>query len=370
MAWNIIIYGNSTSCAYLASYFARQGHHVQWTYRKRSISLRPQRLRRKQIKSIVSLLGSQGITSEFLLSAPEVMEWQAKSGIFPRQQEFWRSFKEEHIEKWVNDGELFNALRECAQKLKVETREISGPAYPSISQKDVNKTIRIADLSEDEIELWPQKYVDKDSEFFECEVSELVLPNSRGLKPGRAQIYHIDGAHVILESINSKELSLTLLSRSRYLLNRAMQRLKKADHEELPLTINVLYAGNPNHLRKDYKTRQGESGIYLPLCFTLGKSTGHYPLLMNKQKFFQFEQASRLIQEIELLKKVEGPKQSELLYASYENWQLSERKFFQKSFTRMRQWERLICSPNNEKWVLSAQSILPPFVTELLKSPL
>lgn len=370
MAYNIIIYGNSSSCAYLAAHLAREGFPVQWKYRKRNISLRPQRLKRKDIKSLVSLLGSQGVVAEFLLNAPDVMEWQSKSGIFPRQQEVWKSFNKDHSERWINEGDLFEALKDCATKLLVDMEEIKGPAYPTIPQRDLKKTICIADLDEEEIELWPQKYVDRDCSFFETESTEIALPNARGLKAGRAQIYHVDGAHLILESVNQSELCLTLLSRSRYLLNRSLQRLKKADHEELPLTINVLYAGNPNHLRLDAKHRQGESGIYLPLCYTIGKSTGNYPLLMNKGLQLNMTQAMRLLEEIKSLSGKDTKKNSRDLMDSYEAWQLNERKLFQKSFTWLQYWERLLCSPSNEKWVLSAQSLLPPFVTKLLKSPL
>ncbi|MBS1985497.1 MAG: hypothetical protein JST16_15130 [Bdellovibrionales bacterium] len=345
------VYGNSPAAAYTAALLASSRTAVTWCVTASDASLRPALLRGPVVGSLRRLLARHHVSVDFLLQAPELEYWGVAGRPLSR---FNFNFLSGESDRWVNVGVLMQHLGELAQRLGVTVRTVpSFPAWPSVPPAD---TISFVDVEDSEVPHWPMGPAVASSLLQKWQLTEVWFAQTGGEIMPLSQFMPIDGSIACLEPSSEGGYVLTLLSKSRYSIERALGQLTQPRGTG-PRFWRALALMNPSPRRRDVILTSGPSRQNLPEAFALGASIGLHSPCVNLRVSDSLEQAERLHDS--LLNSQVSP----------EEWRRAEAKRFLAVERKVHLWEKLMFSERFHDDALTAASYLPRPLRDYLKSP-
>jgi hypothetical protein len=338
-----------------------KGNDVDLVLLKReSDTLRPTRIPRSLLASIIEHLTKLGIPVSNILEAPVVRGWVSPSGeVFER---VW-SASGFHEERWIDTAKLKESLLRACELEGVGISEVETFPMPNW---DESGTLGVYEANASEITHWTKAF-QAYSENVSYDVTEILFP--RGMESALQKIlfFEFDGVKGTLENLNRQKSVLTLISRSRLLIDRTLDDLRTRLSEKQTGHLRALFALNPHVFRRDYKSQVGESGLYIPQFCLIGNGIGGLPPLMNTHVREGIRQVSRLE---EMLDKYNKPGANIDPVRIGEEWYQSERRGFLRLLAWQRGWEDWLWSRMRQSWALRVQQFLPGKLRDLLRSPL
>jgi len=328
--------------------------------KKENESFRPTRIPRNLLSSVIEQLTRLGIPVSNILEAPVVRGWVSPTGeIFER---VW-SEKGLHEERWIDTARLRDSLVRACELEGVLVSHVD--VFPAPEWDDF-KSLGVYEAPPTEITHWTkafQSYVDHTN----YDVTEILFP--RGMESALQKIlfFEFDGVKASLENLNRQKSVLTLISRSRILVDQVIDDLRTRLSEKETGQLRALFALNPHVFRRDFKCVVGESGLYIPQFCLLGTGLGSLPALMNTHTREGFKQVERLEEMLEKIIKERGALDPVRMA---EDWYQSERRGFLRLLTWQRGWEDWLWSRMRQSWALRVQQYLPGKLKDLLRSPL
>jgi hypothetical protein len=323
-------------------------------------SFRPTRIPRSLLSPVIEQLTRLGIPVSHILEAPVVRGWVSPSGeIFER---VW-SDKGMHEERWIDSAKLKEALVRAAELEGIPVQEVD--VFPAPNWNEF-KYLGVYEAPASEIAHWTKafhSYADNTN----YDVTEILFP--RGMETALQKIlfFEFDGVKGTLENLNRQKGVLTLISRSRILVDNVIEDLRTRLSERQTGQLRALFALNPHVFRRDYKSYVGESGLYIPQFCLIGSGLGTLPALMNTHAREGFKQIDRL-EELVLKNTKENATFDPVRIA--EDWYQSERRGFLRLLAWQRGWEEWLWSRMRQSWALRVQQYLPGKLRDLLRSPL
>lgn len=358
---NIKVFASSVLGVWSALRLKNKGFEVELQLlKKENESFRPTRIPRNLLNSVIEQLTRLGIPVSNILEAPVMRGWVSPTGeIFDR---VW-SEKGLHEERWIDTTHLRESLVRACELEGILVQQVE--VFPA-PQWDTFKSLGVFEAPPSEITHWTkafQSYVENTT----YDVTEILFP--RGMESALQKIlfFEFDGVKGSLENLNRQKSVLTLISRSRILVDQIIDDLRTRLSERQTGQLRALFALNPHVFRRDYKRAVGESGLYIPQFCLLGTGMGSLPSLMNTQVREGFRQIDRLEEIIDKSLK-EGATLDPVRLA--EDWYQSERRGFLRLLAWQRGWEDWLWSRMRQSWALRVQQYLPGKLKDLLRSPL
>ncbi|MEZ4814116.1 MAG: hypothetical protein R3A80_02780 [Bdellovibrionota bacterium] len=358
---NIRVYASSVLGVWSALRLQDKGFPVELVLLKNvNESFRPTRVPRSLLTSVIEQLTRLGIPVSNILEAPVVRGWISPTGeIFER---VW-SEKGLHEERWIDTARLRESLLRACELEGVLISEVD--VFPA-PQWEEFRSLGIYEATANDVSHWTKafhSYADN----ITYEVTEILFP--RGMESALQKIlfFEFDGVKGSLENLNRQKSVLTLISRSRILVDQILDDLRTRLSERQTGQLRALFALNPHVFRRDYKCNVGESGLYIPQFCLLGSGLGSLPALMNTHTREGFKQIARLEELLE--KNAKGPQDMDPVRIA-EDWYQSERRGFLRLLAWQRGWEEWLWSRMRQSWALRVQQYLPGKLRDLLRSPL
>lgn len=234
------------------------GHEVELSLlKKEGEPLRPVRIPRSSLSPIIVLLTKLGIPVSYILEAPTVRGWISPGGeVFER---VW-SASGFHEERWVDTGKLKTALVRACELEGVKLQEVESFATPDWN--DFNY-LGIYEAEANEVAHWAKSF-HTNTESTSYDITEILFP--RGMESALQKIlfFEFDGVKGILENLNRQKSVLTLISRSRILIDKKIEDLRTRLSERETGNLRALFALNPHVFRRDYKSRVGRAVCMFP----------------------------------------------------------------------------------------------------------
>jgi len=358
---NIRVFASSALGVWAALRLRCKGFAVSLVLvKKESESLRPSRIPRSQLSPVIEHLSRLGIPVSNILEAPVVRGWISPSGeIFER---VW-SDKGQHEERWIDVVKLKESLKRACELEGVQITEVETFAAPEWTDFD---HLGVYEAPSQEISHWTkafQAFVDNTA----YDVTEVLFPRGMDSALQKILFFEFEGVKGSLENLNRQKSVLTLISRSRILIDRTLEDLRTRLSEKETGQLRALFALNPHVFRRDYKSLVGESGLYIPQFCLLGSGFGGLPALMNTQMREGFKQVSRLEEFLDRNLKLSTHADP---IKMGEDWYQSEKRGFLRLLAWQRGWEDWLWSRMRQSWALRVQQYLPGKLRDLLRSPL
>ena len=332
--------------------------------KKESETLRPTKIPRSLLAAVISHLTKLGIPVSNILEAPVVRGWVSPTG-----ESFERVWSEKgfHEERWIDTAKLRESLIRACELEGVYVKEVEQFPAPAWENSNI---LGIYEAHASEISHWTKAF-QSNVDNVSFDVTEILFP--RGMESALQKIlfFEFDGVKGTLENLNRQKSVLTLISRSRMLIDRILEDLRTRMTERETSHLRALFALNPHVFRRDYKNTVGESGLYIPQFCLLGSGFGGLPVLMNTQVREGFRQVARLEELLEKAVKAKQNESKELDPVRIgEEWYQSERRGFLRLLAWQKGWEEWLWSRMSQSWALRMQQLLPGKLRDLLRSPL
>lgn len=344
------IYGSGPEAAYLAALFASSQVPVSWYIAGEPVGLRPALLRGELLARLRRFLMRHGMPVDALLNLPELEGWGTPGGVRHRFRfDFMWSTEPD---AWVDSRALLSTLSESAVKLGVSVRHV--PVYPFLAATRDPMLMRCADIEATEAPHWPLHAGVAAPERWQ--VTEIHFARGAPEKDAASQFAVLEGTIGSLEPHPGGGQVLTLASRSRYALERAIASLSHPKASG-PRAWRVLHLMNPGASRRDYSVESGPSNRETGELFAFGASVGRPSPAYAWTTNDALEQSERLFRHA----LGNSP--------STERWNREERQRLQSLQRRLRIWEKLLASERFHGDVLAATALMPKPLRQLLKSP-
>ncbi len=376
---NIRVFASSVLGVWAALRLKTKGFEVELILLKKDVeTLRPIRISRQLLSPVIAQLSKLGIPVSHILEAPVLRGWVSPSG--EDFEKLWVTPQQE--ERWIDPARLKESLVRAAELEGIPIKEVDSFATPPWnnplnkqvdSQQNNSKNdswnplgyLGVYEAEAREISHWSKAFQTQVNSI-SYDVTEILFPRGMDSSLQKILFFEFEGVKGSLENLNRQKSVLTLISRSRILLDRVLEDLRTKLCEKQSAQLRALFALNPHIFRRDYKSLLGESGLYLPQFCLLGSGFGGLQPLMNTQVREGFKQIARLEELMEQSTKTGAMDPTRI----GEVWYQSERRGFVRLLSWQQHWEASLWSRMRQSWALRVQQYLPYRLRDLLHSPL
>ena len=248
---SIKVFASSVLGVWSALRFKSKGLDVELVLlKKENESFRPTRIPRNLLNSVIEQLTRLGIPVSNILEAPVMRGWVSPTG-----ESFDRVWSEKglHEERWIDTSRLRESLVRACELEGITVTQVD--VFPA-PQWDSFKSLGIFEASPTEITHWTkafQSYVESTN----YDVTEILFPRGMESALQKVLFFEFDGVKGSLENLNRQKSVLTLISRSRILVDQIIDDLRTRLSERQTGQLRALFALNPHVFRRDYKCLVG-----------------------------------------------------------------------------------------------------------------
>ncbi len=328
------LFGGTVSLNYLACLLRESGYSVELYQPKFKIpDARPLRLNLASHEDLQGFFKRHGPSPRNFTGGPSIENPNLLS-------RFW-----EPAARLCHRGQLERVLVEKFVEMGGDLR-VSEKLPPPLEAPGL---IQIIDLERREVPHWDSAhFVEGGSAKIHALYYALKIPSGKHLL---AQSRVVEGSIGFLEPVSADSAVLSLYSRSRYSMERALCALHSSKSAAAPLAWKALLAMNAGAAFSSEIIGVGLQEIDVGFALRLGKSFGRASPLPNLSDDYSFRQLRRLR---DLLSAGEAPTRDQL-----NRWNSSEARRFIRHFRELQRQERGLKHPEKARLLRQVAHLFP-----------